>query len=321
MPSHFGPSMRRFPWRLRQPSRLWTASATTLTGVLPMLPLTQASESVLNITMSRGRTQLHIFCLITRKKSWQSLIQMYHRIWWKKQNKQLYIDLLCCELCLLRFDFQSDQYSGRIRSDAPARGVWAWGPSVCERAAGREPGSDWYQRPQRADAHALGRQTRFSRYHPGAAGVKWCWLFCPIYVELYSRQSLCILQIILKSHFFFYFSTCHPSILLIFRSCAHVCALGWMSWTMMGRRLCMWPVVWGASSLSKLCWVVVLSVISLVVLATPFTVLWSTARSRKCISRWVWWFTKIHWSISHLSVPKLILPQISIQALYQQRSY
>lgn len=90
---------------------------------------------------------------------------------------------------------------------------------------------------------------------------------------------------------FFSFSTGHPSILSIFRSCAHVCALGWMSWTMMGRHRCTWPAVWGALSLSELCWRVEPSVISLVVLATPFTALWSTVRSCKCISRWVWWFT------------------------------
>lgn len=171
--------------------------------------------------------------------------------------------------------------------------MWAWGRGVCERAAGGEPGSDWYQRPEGTDTRALGCQTWFSGRHSGAAAVTSYWLFCPTYVELYPCQSLCILQIVQANMIFFSFSTRHPSALSIFRSCAHVCALGWMSWTMTGRRLCTWPVVWGVLSLSELCWGVVLSVTLLVVLATPFTVLWSTARSGKCISRWVGWLTTL----------------------------
>lgn len=65
MPSSFAPSMRHFLWRLRPPSRSWTASATTRTGVRPTSPWRRAWESVLNITMSRGKTGSADFHLVS----------------------------------------------------------------------------------------------------------------------------------------------------------------------------------------------------------------------------------------------------------------
>lgn len=64
LPSSFAPSMRHFLWRLRPPSQLWTASATTRTGALPTSPWRQAWDSVSNITMSRGKTGCVDFCSV-----------------------------------------------------------------------------------------------------------------------------------------------------------------------------------------------------------------------------------------------------------------
>lgn len=85
-------------------------------------------------------------------------MQIYLFIGQTKQNASVVMSSFC---------LQSDQCSGCIRSDAAAPGMWAWRLGVCEGAVGGKPGSDWHQRPQWRDTHALRRQAGFSCHHPG----------------------------------------------------------------------------------------------------------------------------------------------------------
>lgn len=255
--------MRCFPWRLRPRSQLWTAYATIRTGVLPTSQLTQASESVLNITTSRGRKQSRIFRL------W-----LLERNWGKEWNKQLCMDLLRGDLCLLRM------VGSPVRSILGTRLV----RRPCTWPVSTETLCVWKSCWKRARLK-LTSKTATER-HPctslpnrilppssRCSRSEIMLTFCPIYVEpeLLHPQNLLLNPRITR----------HPFIPSSFRSCAHVCAPGWMSWTMTGRRPCTWPVAWDALNLSKLCWGVVPSAISLVVLATPFTLVWSTARGGK----------------------------------------
>lgn len=92
MPSSFAPSMRRFLWRQRPPSLLWTASEATRTGVRPTLLWRRAWEIVSNTTMSRGKRKGADFDFCLRKFSWLwqfSWVQNY--IWsFRRQKKQRY---------------------------------------------------------------------------------------------------------------------------------------------------------------------------------------------------------------------------------------